>query len=502
LTGLAVAGGEGFSDRTFLILAAGGAGITALLGALARGRRAVLTLAFVADVAWVSLAVLGAGRAEAGLSLLFALVAFAAGLGLGHVSALAVSGVAGAALVLTGLAGEGGGSGWLVGQGLLVLVLGILSDRTRALLVARERELDQASRALERMRLDTDLIVQNLTSGVISVDGEGCIVHWNEAAAATLGREAQEVKGVPLEEALPEGASPLARLLREGLEQGRALRRVEAELQLRDRRVPLGLGTTVLRDNEGTPSGVVALFQDLTEVRKQEALFRRRDRLAAVGELAAGIAHEIRNSILPASGSVQLLAGELELNGEQARLFDVVERELDNVERFVSGLLRYTRSQSLHLGAFDLGEAAREAAQDLQLSVPDTVGVEVEGAPAAARADRDQLRAVLRNLLLNAVEAAGPAGRIRIRTGSDGEGRPWVEVEDDGPGVKAEDRERVFEPFFTGKAGGTGLGLAIVARIVEDHDGELRLLESERGGARFRVILPSAEAEPALVRAA
>jgi nitrogen-specific signal transduction histidine kinase len=146
-------------------------------------------------------------------------------------------------------------------------------------------------------------------------------------------------------EALPEGAGPLARLLEEGLSTGRRSPRSEIEIRRTGEMVPLGVGTTVLFGSENKPTGVVALFQDLTEVRRQEALARRRDRLAAVGELAAGIAHEIRNSVLPIRGSVELLAQSLPVRPEEAKLLEVAEREADNIERFVSTLLRYTRTR-------------------------------------------------------------------------------------------------------------------------------------------------------------
>ena len=236
----------------------------------------------------------------------------------------------------------------------------------------------------------------------------------------------------------------------------------------------------------------LALLQDLTEIRRQEGEARRRDRLAAVGELAAGIAHEIRNSILPVSGSVQLLTQELETNEEQSRLFEMILRETESIERFVGSLLNYTSTRPLRLETLDLAGLAREAAEETGLRGAEAPAVEIEGGEATAHADAEQIRQVVRNLLGNALDATGPEGRIRLRTGVDAGGQAWIEVVDDGPGVPEGDRGRVFQPFVTQKPGGTGLGLPIAARIVEDHGGRIVLDAASGGGARFRVTLPGA----------
>jgi signal transduction histidine kinase len=255
------------------------------------------------------------------------------------------------------------------------------------------------------------------------------------------------------------------------------------------------VSTTVLRGPDEETTGVVALFQDLTEVRRQEALSRRRDRLAAVGELAAGVAHEIRNSLLPISGSVQILAQEMKPEAEQAKLFEMVERETESIERFVSGLLRYSRSQDLEMTAVDLAALVRAQADEARVSCGDGVTVDVEGAGSTAWGDEEQLRQALRNLVRNAVDAMEGRGRIVLRTGSDPGSGPWIEVEDTGPGIPEPNRARIMEPFYTSKPGGTGLGLALVGRIVEDHEGRFEILDGS-GGARFRITLKQPEVGP------
>lgn len=497
LVGLVLISGDAFRSTEQLYLAAGMAVVVAVLGWMGRGRRHLLAPLFLADVGWVSLAVVGAGNAEVGLGLLFALVAFSAGLCLGGRTALAVSLASGLALVVTvdGVPDLSLGPRWILVQGLLVLVLGAASDRTRRHLVTQEQALAVASEALEKMRLDTDTIVQNLASGVLSMDSSERVVHINRAARETLGLEGPGVRGRPVAEVLPVGSEGFLEVLRQAYSTRESVRRGEIEITRGNTMIPLGVGTTVLVGPDGEVTGVVALFQDLTEVRRQEALGKRRDRLAAVGELAAGIAHEIRNSILPISGSVQILAQGLDENDERRKLFNVVEREMENIEGFVRSLLSYTRNQEPQAAAVDLRAVAEQVAGDVELGTSKKTSVRVQGGREWAWADEEQIRQAVRNLVMNAVDAVDAGGEITLRIGSEADGRPWIEVEDDGPGIPDDVRNRVFQPFFTGKPGGTGLGLAIASRIVEDHDGQLELMEGSRGGARFRIVLNATEAE-------
>ena len=475
LTGLAVLAPEAFRSPRGILLAAAGASLLALVGWWARRWPGVLLATFAGDLGWISVSVVSAGRSEAGLGLLFALVAFAAGLCLPGRFALVVSLLAGAGLVATAKSDPTLtlGSGWMLVQGVLVFVLGAASHQTQMHMAAHKRALDAASQALERMRLDTDTLVQELGSGLLSVDAHGRIVHLNRMGEETLGVSAAQVYGEPIKTALPEGLAPLARLIEEGLATGQRSPRSDIDIKRSDTTVPLGVGTTVLFGTQNEPSGVVALFQDLTEVRRQERLARRRDRLAAVGELAAGIAHEIRNSVLPIRGSMELLSQNTYMKPEETKLLDVAMREADNIERFVSSLLRYTSNHAPRMMTLDLAGMANQAADDLRLARGEGPRITVLGDAAEAWADEDQVRQALRNLVMNAADAAGSSGTITLRTGSRSGDRVWVEVEDTGPGVPPALRERIFHPFTSGKPGGTGLGLAIARGLVEGQQGTL-----------------------------
>ena len=504
LTGLAVLAPEAFHSPRGILVAALGAFLLALVGWWARRWRGVLLGTFAGDLAWISISVVSAGRSEAGLGLLFALVAFAAGLCLSGRFALLISLLAGTGLVATAKADPTLtlSSGWMLVQGVLVLVLGAASHQTQVHMTAHKRALDAAAEALERMRLDTDTLVQELGSGLLSVDGHGHVVHLNRMGEETLGVSAAQVYGRPLKDALPEGLEPLARLVEEGLATGQRSPRSDIDIRRSDTLVPLGVGTTVLFGTQNEPSGVVALFQDLTEVRRQERLARRRDRLAAVGELAAGIAHEIRNSVLPIRGSMELLSQNPHMKPEETKLLEVAVREADNIERFVSSLLSYTSNHAPRMMTLSLAGIANQAAEDLRLARGEGPQIVIEGEPAEAWADEDQVRQALRNLVMNAADAAGPSGTVMVRTGRAKGDRVWVEVEDTGPGVPAALRERIFHPFTSGKPGGTGLGLAIVSRIMEEHEGEIELLPTHTGGARFRMTFCSSRRAVGMARAA
>lgn len=492
LAGLALFGGGTFRSDVAMMGAAAAALVLAIFTWFRPGGRVQAAGTLALDIGWVSVAVLASGRLDAGLTLLYPLVAFGAGLCLGGWPLLAISLASGGALLVSSwsLGGFASAPTQIVVQGALVGVLGMVSDRMRSSLHARERALQYASKALERMRLDTDTIVRDLGSGLISVDAGGMVIHCNRAAEETLGLGAETVRGRPARQSLAGGHASLLDALEAGLSGGVPVQRMELQITRGEVSVPLGVGTTILRGREGEVTGVAALFQDLTDIRRQESIEKRRERMAAVGELAAGIAHEIRNSILPVSGSVQLLAQEIKPVGEQAKLFALIERETDNIERFVSSLLSYTRERRLHRTSFDLIRMLHEVAGDVKLGRSDVPRIEI---PAAERlrvwADPEQLRQVLRNLMANAADAAGSGGEVRVTLGED-TGGMWIEVADDGPGIPHKEREQVFQPFYTTKAGGTGLGLSIASRIVEDHGGELRLADGAGKGTVFRVELP------------
>jgi two-component system sensor histidine kinase PilS (NtrC family) len=277
----------------------------------------------------------------------------------------------------------------------------------------------------------------------------------------------------------------------------------------------LGIGTYVLRDGEAGGEGHVVIFQDVTDVVKMEANLRQSERLAAIGELSAGIAHEIRNPLAAISGSIQMLQKERieqEESGDSAHLMNIVLREVDRLNHLISDFLRYARPAPLQLETVQLPEVITDVLEIFCAARSD--GIEVDSAVEEGLtvfADPGQIRQVLWNLILNAAEAMPDGGRVRVgaktlverdsqegspesrRGQEDGEKKSrWLEmtIADDGSGIAQDKLGRIFDPFFTTKQNGSGLGLATVHRIIENHGGIVRL-ESKLGvGTTVRIRLP------------
>jgi two-component system, NtrC family, sensor histidine kinase PilS len=377
---------------------------------------------------------------------------------------------------------------FLTMTGVLAGVLGERVHRTRD-------DLERTARELDRVRIDNDVVLRHLTTGVFTVDHHGIVGYLNPAAEQVLGTRAIETRGRHVSYALPERLGGLRDIVLETLRSKRGRARAELHLQgLAGRQLPIGVSTNVLM-HEGEMTGVVAVFQDLTEVREMERRARRNETLAEVGALAAGIAHELRNGLKPISGSVEFLQRELKLEGEEAQLMDLIARESARLNRFVTELLSYSRERDLAVEPVRLQDHLSELVSVLrhdprrgpEVDVRLETGCEDVRVPL----DREQMRQVWLNLAANALEAMGDRGRLTVRW-KVAEGAVAVEFSDDGPGIAADDLPRVGEPFFTTKRGGTGLGLAIAQRIVERHGGVLAL-ESDAGrGTTARVNLPVA----------
>ncbi|HVS19588.1 MAG TPA: ATP-binding protein, partial [Planctomycetota bacterium] len=247
-----------------------------------------------------------------------------------------------------------------------------------------------------------------------------------------------------------------------------------------------------LLDARDVQIGQIVSFQDLTELRAMEEAVTRQKRLAAIGRLAAGVAHEIRNPLAAISGSIELLvaSGIGETSADARELAQIVLREVGRLNGLITELLEFARPRAPELQRLDLGEAVGELVNvfrnDRRLAQT-RVELRVAG-PVPIEADAGQLRQVVWNLLRNAAEAA-PGEPIEIGVARDGV-RARLTIHDRGPGIPDEQVSRVFEPFFSTKEGGTGLGLPTVHRIVEEHKGSIELVRHDGGGTLAVVSLP------------
>jgi two-component system sensor histidine kinase PilS (NtrC family) len=381
----------------------------------------------------------------------------------------------------------------------LMLLVGIIGGAIGKQLREGAQALERTREELHRALFDTESILENMSSGLATVDALGVIRHWNHSASEIMGLPSGNVRGRHYREAIGPGLESFAERLHETLEAGAAVSRHEAHITRPDgSRVPMGLSTSVLRDIYGERRGVIAVFQDLSEVKDLEARIRHGETLAAIGELSAGIAHEIRNCLNPISGSVEVLQRELRVTGENAKLLELIVRESERLDAFIRELLDYARERPLHTETVEVGALLRDTVDVARRHPGAMPGKLIELVPGNealwASMDYEQMKQVLINLLINALEAVGERGRVTVRTvaGAVGAGPSVVgfEVRDNGIGIPADELNRVMEPFFSTKNGGTGLGLAIASRIVERHGGSWELESRVGEGTAIRVMLP------------
>jgi two-component system sensor histidine kinase PilS (NtrC family) len=334
--------------------------------------------------------------------------------------------------------------------------------------------------ALEQLQ---ESILRSVTSGIVTVDRFGRITFMNRAAESICGFSLEKAQGESAEHRLPALAARLS---------AAASERFEAEHQTDGGyRRRLGFAVSPLYDREGKNRGHVVAVEDLTGIRAMEENLKRSEKLAAVGTMAAGLAHELRNPLASMSGSIQLLHESKAFEDDERQLMSIVLREADRLNGLVTDFLRFARPVPNQLEQLDLGEVVASTVT-LFRNDPTRRAVEVQvelNGELPVVADRRQLGQVLWNLLSNAAEAMPQGGQVRL-SGRLANGSAQLEVKDDGPGIAADDLPHIFEPFYTTKARGTGLGLAIVHSILQGHGGEIAVESVEGKGTRFSLKLP------------
>ena len=352
----------------------------------------------------------------------------------------------------------------------------------------------RVDRTLDRMKTYTENVVDSMADGLVSIDREGKIVTLNRQAAEILGSGRGRLEGMKITSVLGEG---IDRIL--GSMPGQALVR-DREMEIHknedgsDSRIPLSLSAAPLRDEEGREMGSVLLIKDLREIRALQEKVHRSERLASLGRLAAGVAHEIRNPLSSIKGFAQYFVKRFSDQDEEQGYASVMVREVDRLNNVITDLLDFAGSKEPYRELQSLNAVADEA---LKVLGPDiethkvTVVKEYEPDLPAVSVDRDRISQVFINLLLNALESMEAGGEIRIGLRRSGPPQAVeVSVADTGVGIPESDLEKVFEPFFSRKKKGTGLGLAIVHQIVESHRGEIRVESRPGEGTVFRMRLP------------
>lgn len=353
------------------------------------------------------------------------------------------------------------------------------------------RKLEKTEIDLARVEALNRDIVQSLLSGLMVVDPRGKVSRLNPVAGRILGVDPERVTEQTASEIFPPLADALVSLAKDG-----GLRsEVELFREKDGARVPVGVTLSVLRNKNGEDAGTLVHMQDLTERRQLEASVRRAERLAALGKMAASMAHEIRNPLASMSGAVQMLSKTPSFADADRRLAEIILRETRRLDVLLTDFLAYARPREPRLQQCDLRKLVEETVSvyaESNVGKQKSPRLTTELAELSARVDADQIRQVLWNLLKNAVEAAPGQVQVRLRSaaGDDGERRAVIEVMDDGPEIAKDIRDRIFDPFFTTKEDGSGLGLATVNRIVGAHGGGVSLDTPAGGGNRFVVSLP------------
>ena len=441
-----------------------------------------------------------------------------------------------------------------VGAQLAVFVIvavgsGFIAARLRQAGVGREALAAQ----LVKVQLEAADILRTIRSGIISVDAEGRLLYANPAAAELLDLNLRSLVGRPVLQALGGVAPRLADLLERTVQEGVRTTRVEASIRRDGKDIPIGVTTTIADVSHGASghgaSGntATAIFQDISDTKRLQALNVRAERLEAVAELSASLAHEIKNPLASIRSATEQLArryessrlslvardrrhGDIKLSDRESDdedaddervLHSLVMREADRLSRLLSEFLDFAKAQVTRVVTLDVGDIVQRAAE-LAAAHPDKVsGIELTVAVSpeslALDADEDLLHRAVFNLVLNAVQAVGVQNGnerhsghvhvdVRVRREESGvrkNGVRWegdtlaIAVSDDGPGVPEDVRNTLFEPFVTTKIGGSGLGLPIVHRAVEAHNGVV-VVDALTPGSRFTILLPRAQARVAL----
>jgi two-component system sensor histidine kinase PilS (NtrC family) len=377
----------------------------------------------------------------------------------------------------------------LMGFGLSAFITGYLAERARASEAALRENIINYE---ELSQLNTK-IVSNIETGLLTTNRQGKVRVFNPYAEHLTGKSQADVYDKPVSSIFPELSDSIESLADT----------IRGEFEYVNRaglRMILGFSAAPFEETDILSSSAIVNFRDITEVRRMQEALKRADRLAALGELSARMAHEIRNPLAAMTGSVQMLSEHGSIGGNDGRLLEIVLRESDRLNKLITDFLAYARPPSPDKMAIDL----KKMIDDMRLlllsdSRFDSIEI-INRVPSHVQiqADYHQISQVVLNLLHNSADAMPEGGSIIIESrfglsGADGYRKSpavMVSVTDSGQGMDAETAKHVFEPFWTSKADGTGLGLAIIYRIIEAHGGSISVESPPTGGCCFTILLP------------
>jgi two-component system sensor histidine kinase PilS (NtrC family) len=390
-------------------------------------------------------------------------------------------------------------------------IVAFLSSTISEELKKKKSELIQKQVDYDQLEAFNRNIIQSLDSGLLTINLNGKINFLNRTAEKILNRRREELKDISIYDLFPEIGGDLEELKRKASDPLPDYQRYETLLfDERGKKIYLGFSISPLTDPEGSLIGYTLIFQDITRFKEMEEQMKRYDRMAAVGSLAAGMAHEIRNPLASLSGSIQMLKLELSLNQQQEHLMEITLRESERLNALITDFLLFAHPPQTQRSAWEIGKILDETVELFVHSPAFREGLHItrthRNGGTHALVDPDQMRQVFWNLLINAAQAIPEGGDIRIYTEQTSEafggsrpfhstkkGEDWVKIviADSGNGIAPQEKEKIFEPFYTTKEGGTGLGLSIVHKIIENHNGMIKVESDVGRGATFTVFLPA-----------
>ncbi|MEQ5685580.1 two-component system sensor histidine kinase AtoS [Escherichia coli] len=352
------------------------------------------------------------------------------------------------------------------------------------------QSVNNLAQALRETRTLNDLIIENAADGVIAIDRQGDVTTMNPAAEVITGYQRHELVGQPYSMLFDNTQfySPVLDTLEHGTEHVA----LEISFPGRDRTIELSVTTSRIHNTHGEMIGALVIFSDLTARKETQRRMAQAERLATLGELMAGVAHEVRNPLTAIRGYVQILRQQTSDPIHQEYL-SVVLKEIDSINKVIQQLLEFSRPRHSQWQQVSLNALVEET-----LVLVQTAGVqarvdfisELDNELSPINADRELLKQVLLNILINAVQAISARGEIRIRTWQYSDSQQAISIEDNGCGIDLSLQKKIFDPFFTTKASGTGLGLALSQRIINAHQGDIRIASLPGYGATFTLILP------------
>ncbi|MBY7175803.1 two-component system sensor histidine kinase AtoS [Escherichia coli] len=352
------------------------------------------------------------------------------------------------------------------------------------------QSVNNLAQALRETRTLNDLIIENAADGVIAIDRQGDVTTMNPAAEVITGYQRHELVGQPYSMLFDNTQfySPVLDTLEHGTEHVA----LEISFPGRDRTIELSVTTSRIHNTHGEMIGALVIFSDLTARKETQRRMAQAERLATLGELMAGVAHEVRNPLTAIRGYVQILRQQTTDPIHQEYL-SVVLKEIDSINKVIQQLLEFSRPRHSQWQQVSLNALVEET-----LVLVQTAGVqarvdfisELDNELSPINADRELLKQVLLNILINAVQAISARGKIRIQTWQYSDSQQAISIEDNGCGIDLSLQKKIFDPFFTTKASGTGLGLALSQRIINAHQGDIRVASLPGYGATFTLILP------------